>query len=340
MKLATLRNGHRDGSLIVVRDDGAVYADAGTIAPSLQAALDDWDACEPQLRALAADIDAGRIATLPVDVTALAAPLPRAFEWVDGSAYVNHIVLVRKARNAEPPETLYTDPLVYQGASGVMLGAREPIALGDAAWGCDLEAEVCVILGDVPQGTTKEDAAKYVRLVCLVNDVTLRNLVPNELAKGFGFFQSKPATGFSPFVVTPDALGAAWSDGRLALPLRSYRNGALVGDPNAGPEMHFSFYELIAHITRTRAFTAGTLLGSGTVSNADRARGYSCIAEKRALETIDGGKPVTPFLTPGESVAIEMLDADGRSIFGRIEQTVVATTQPAPGKRARAAPAE
>ena len=334
MKLATLRSAHRDGTLVVIRRDGAVYASASAIAPNLQAALDDWDTLLPKLRALSADVDAGRVATTPIDPQALAAPLPRAYEWVDGSAYVNHIVLVRKARNAEPPETLYTDPLVYQGASGVMLGAREPIALADASWGCDLEAEVCVILGDVPQGTTAEDAAKYVRLVCLVNDVTLRNLVPNELAKGFGFFQSKPATGFSPFVVTPDELGDAWSGGRLALPLRSYRNGELIGDPNAGPEMHFSFYELIAHITRTRAFTAGTLLGSGTVSNVDRARGYSCIAEKRALETIDGGKPVTPFLSAGESVSIEMFSADGASIFGRIEQTVVAAKQPAPGRRA------
>ncbi len=333
MKLATLRSSHRDGTLLVVRRDGAVYAEARGIAPSLQAALDDWDNAAPRLRALAADVEAGRVATIPLDPRALAAPLPRAYEWVDGSAYVNHIVLVRKARNAEPPETLYTDPLVYQGGASTLLGPRDPIALADVAWGCDLEAEVCVVLGDVPQGATAAEAEGHVRLVGLVNDVTLRNLIPPELAKGFGFFQSKPATGFSPFFVTPDELGDAWRGGRLALPLRSYRNGALIGDPDAGPEMHFSFHELLAHIAKTRAYTAGTILGSGTVSNADRARGYSCIAEKRALETIDGGKPLTPFLAPGETVAIEMLAPDGTSLFGRIEQHVVDARQPAPGAR-------
>jgi fumarylacetoacetate (FAA) hydrolase len=331
MKLATLRTRHRDGSLIVVRRDGAVYADAAAIVPTLQAALDDWDAIAPRLHALAADVEAGRVPTSPLDPHALTAPLPRAYEWVDGSAYVNHIVLVRKARNAEPPETLYTDPLVYQGGASTLLGPRDPIALADVSWGCDLEAEVCVVLGDVPQGATATEAERYVRLVGLVNDVTLRNLIPPELAKGFGFFQSKPATAFSPFFVTPDELGDAWKGGRLALPLRSYRNGALIGDPDAGPEMHFSFHDLLAHLAKTRAYTAGTILGSGTVSNADRARGYSCIAETRALETIDGGKPVTPFLAHGETVAIEMHAPDGTSIFGRIEQRVIAGKQPAPG---------
>jgi fumarylacetoacetate (FAA) hydrolase len=333
MKLATLRDGTRDGRLLVVARDGSRAADASAIARHLQAALDDWERVAPALAALAADVEAGRAPTEPLDPARLGPPLPRAYEWVDGSAYVNHIVLVRRARNAEPPETLYTDPLVYQGGSSVLLGPRDPIPLADPAWGCDLEAEVCVILGDVPQGVSASEAARHVRLLCLANDVTLRNLVPPELAKGFGFFQSKPATAFSPFAVTPDELGPAWREGRVHLPLRSYRDGEPIGDPDAGAEMHFSFFDLIAHIARTRAYGAGTILGSGTVSNADRARGYSCIAEKRALDTIDTGKPITPFLAHGETVAIEMLGPDGTSIFGRIEQRVVPGTQPAPGPR-------
>lgn len=331
MKLATRRDGTRDGALVVVSRDGASFADGSKIARTMQAALDDWGRAEPLLRALSADVAAGRATTAPLDVATLAAPLPRAYEWVDGSAYVNHVVLVRKARNAEPPETLYTDPLVYQGGSGVLLGPRDDIALADVAWGCDLESEVCVILGDVPEGTTKADAHRHVRLLCLANDVTLRNLIPAELAKSFGFFQSKPATAFSPFAVTPDELGDAWRDGRVHLRLCSYRNGELVGDPEAGPEMHFSFFDLVGHLAKTRSYTAGTILGSGTVSNVDRARGYSCIAEKRALETIEAGKPSTPFLAPGETVKIEMSGKDGVSIFGSIEQRVVLGTRKAPG---------
>lgn len=327
MKLATLRDGTRDGALCVASRDGTKLADAAPIARTLQAALDDWAGVEPKLRALADDVEHGRAKATPTDFAKLAAPLPRAYEWVDGSAYVNHIVLVRKARNAEPPETLYTDPLVYQGGSGVMLGARDDVALADASWGCDFESEVCVVLDDVPQGTTKEGALAHVKLLMLANDVTLRNLVPAELAKGFGFFQSKPATGFSPFAVTPDELGDAWKDGRLDLRMCTWRNGELVGDPDAGPEMHFSFADLIQHLTKTRAYVAGTILGSGTVSNADRARGYSCIAEKRALETIDSGKPKTPFLSPGETVKIDMLGKDGASVFGSIEQRIVQGTQ-------------
>ena len=310
--------------LVVVRRDGAVFARASAIAPTMQAALDDWERVEPGLTALAALVEARNASTEPVDTRALAPPLPRAFEWVDASAYLNHVRLVRKARGAAPPETLETDPLVYQGGSGVLLGPRDDIPLpgGDVALGLDFEAEVCVVLADTPQGTSAAAAGKQVRLLMLANDVTLRNLVPDELAKGFGFFLSKPATAFSPFAVTPDELGGAWRDGRVHLRLRSTYNGALVGDPEAGPEMHFSFFDLIAHLTRTRAYCAGTILGSGTVSNADRARGISCLAERRAIEMIDLGRARTPFMKPGDTIAIEMLDDAGTSLFGRIEQKV------------------
>jgi len=325
MRLATLRDGTRDGALVIVRRDGTAFARAGEAAPTLQAALDDWERAAPRLRALAERLE-GRAAAdaEPLDARALASPLPRAYEWIDGSAYLNHVVLARKARGAAPPDTLRTDPLVYQGGSGVLLGPTDDIPLADAGWGLDFEAEVAVILGDTPRGTRAADAPSCVRLLVLANDVTLRNLVPGELAKGFGFFQSKPATAFSPFAVTPDELGGAWRDGRVHLRLRSIYNGALIGDPEAGPEMHFSFFDLVAHVARTRALVAGTILGGGTVSNADRARGVSCLAERRAQEIIDQGHAITPFMKPGDTIAIEMLDADGASIFGRIEQRVVA----------------
>lgn len=321
MKLATHRDGTRDGMLIVVDRDGTRYRPATGIAPTLQSALDRWDDAEPRLRELSASVDAG--AGEPLDVTQLAAPLPRAYEWVDGSAYINHIVLVRKARNAEPPETLTTDPLIYQGGSGVFAGPRDDIPLVDAAWGLDFESEICVILGDTPRGTSAHAAEQHIELLLLANDVTLRNLVPDELAKGFGFFQSKPATAFSPFAVTPDELGDAWRGGRVHRQLRSMLDGELVGDPHAGEAMHFSFHDLVAHITKTRAFTAGTILGSGTVSNDDPARGVSCLAERRMREIIANGAPSTRFLAPGDVVRIEMLDPHGRSIFGAIEQKVV-----------------
>jgi fumarylacetoacetate (FAA) hydrolase len=320
MRLATLRDGSRDGRLVVVSPDGRFAHDA-TLPRTLQAALDEWERAEPALRDLASRLDAG--GGDPVDPRRLGPPLPRAYEWVDGSAFLNHVRLVRRARGAEPPATLETDPLVYQGGSGVLLGPTDDIPLADPAWGLDFESEVCVILGDVPAGTRAADADRYVRLVLLANDVTLRNLVPDELAKGFGFFQSKPATAFSPCAVTPDELGGAWRGGRLHLRLRTELNGALVGDPSAGDDMHFSFFDLIGHIARTRGFAAGTILGSGTVSNADRARGISCLAERRTIEIIDGGKPKTPFLQAGDTVRIEMLDAAGRSLFGAIEQRVV-----------------
>ncbi len=327
MKLATLRDGTRDGALIVADRRGERFASARAIAATMQAALDAWDEVEPKLRALAEALDAGQADSSAIDFARLGPPLPRAYEWVDGSAYINHIVLVRKARGAEPPATLETDPLVYQGGSGVLLGPRDPIPLADASWGLDFESEICVVLGDTPQGTTKDEASRYVRLLMLCNDVTLRNLIPAELAKGFGFFQGKPATAFSPFAITPDELGEAWRDGRLHLPLRTWLNGALAGDPDAGPEMHFSFFDLIAHLAKTRAFTAGTIVGSGTVSNADPARGVSCLAERRMREIIEHGKPATEFLKVGDRVCIEMQSASGASLFGTIEQEVVPFTK-------------
>jgi len=326
MKLATLRDGSRDGRLLVVGRDGLTAIPAPDPWPTMQRALDDWDAASPKLRALADKLEAGTVAGNPVDPDRLGAPLPRAFEWIDGSAFLNHVILVRKARKAEPPATLRTDPLIYQGGSGDMMGPRDPIELHDPAWGLDYESEVCVVLGDVPIGTKAADAGTYVRLVMLANDCTLRNLVPDELAKSFGFFQSKPATAFSPFAVTPDELQAsgAWRDGRALVRVRSTYNGQVIGDCDAGPEMHFSFYDLIQHIAKTRRFTAGTILGSGTVSNEDRARGVSCLAERRMIETIDTGKPVTPFMTVGDRIEIEAFDAAGASPFGKIAQHVVA----------------
>jgi fumarylacetoacetate (FAA) hydrolase len=326
MRLATLRDGSRDGRLAVVRKDGAVLAAAGSVAPTLQAALDDWERCRPRLRALADDLDRGSVAGEPIDPARLHAPLPRAYEWIDASAYLTHVRLVRRSRGAQPPPTLETDPLVYQGGSGVLLGPTDAIPLGDPAWGLDFEGEICAILGDVPAGTRAAEAGPLVRLLCLANDTTFRNLVPQELAKGFGFFQSKPATSFSPFAVTPDELGPAWRDGRVHLRLRVSWNGALVGDCEAGPEMHFSFLDLVQHAARTRALGAGTLLGSGTVSNEDPARGVSCIAERRAREMLagPGSEARTPFLKAGDTVEIEMRDAAGRSLFGRVAQKVVA----------------
>lgn len=323
MKLATLRDGSRDGRLLIVRRDGEAAAPSPDAWPTLQRVLDDWDAAEPHLRALADQLDRGAVDGVPVDPNRLGAPLPRAYEWVDGSAFLNHVILVRKARGAEPPKTLETDPLIYQGGSGDMLGPRDPIELRDPAWGLDFESEVCVVLGDVPMGTSAADAGKHVRLVMLANDCTLRNLIPPELAKGFGFFQSKPATAFSPFAVTPDELGEHWLGGRLHARVRTTYNGNVVGDCDSGPEMHFSFFDLIAHVAKTRRFTAGTILGSGTVSNADRTRGISCLAERRMIETIETGKPLTPFMSVGDKVEITATLPDGTTPFGTIEQLVV-----------------
>jgi fumarylacetoacetate (FAA) hydrolase len=321
--LATLRDETPDGTLIVVSRSGDRFARATGVARTLQGALDDWDRAHPALVALFAAVETGSVPTEPVDPNALAAPLPRAYEWVDGSAFLSHIALVRKARGAEVPKTLRTEPLVYQGGSGVLLGATAPLVLSNPDWGLDFEAEVAVVLGAIPAGTQSVRASQYVRLVMLANDVTYRGLVPAELEKGFGFFSSKPATAFSPFAATPDELGPAWQDGRVHLRLRSTLNGVLVGDPDAGAPMHFSFYDLVEHITKTRGFTAGTILGSGTVSNEDPTRGVSCLVERRMRETIDTGAATTPYLRAGDRVRIEMLDAAGRNLFGSIDQEVV-----------------
>lgn len=322
MRLASLKDGSRDGALIVVDRSGTRFVRAAGVAPSLQHALDAWDTLSPALEELSRKLEAGAVAAEPLDQRALLAPLPRAYEWIDGSSYLNHVELVRRARGAELPPELYTDPLVYQGGSGVLLGPTEPLVLTDPSVGLDFEAEICVILGDVPQRVAAQDAGGFIRLFLLANDVTLRNIVPGELKKGFGFFVSKPATAFSPFAVTADELGPAFRDGRVHLPLRSTYNGVLIGEPDAG-EMHFSFFDLIAHITQSRSFTAGTILGSGTVSNRDRSRGVSCLAERRTLELLDHGAATTPFMQPGDVIRIEMLDATGWSIFGAIEQRVV-----------------
>jgi fumarylacetoacetate (FAA) hydrolase len=330
MKLATLRAGGRDGTLIVVSRDNARFLTAGDIASTMQAALDNWEQAEPALQALFARVQAGEGDAL--DITALHSPLPRAYEWIDGSAYINHVILVRKARNAEPPATLRTDPLVYQGGSGVLLAPTDDIPLDNPEWGLDFESEVVVILGDTPQGVSAADAGQHVRLVTICNDITLRGLIPTELRKGFGFFNGKPATAFAPFALTPDELGPAWQGGRLHLNMVTRLNGDVVGDVEAGPEMHFSFHDLIAHITRTRAFTAGTLLGSGTVSNEDTSRGSSCLSEKRMLEIIATGEASTRYLKTGDRVEISMSSADGSDLFGTIQQSVVSGQQTTPGR--------
>jgi fumarylacetoacetate (FAA) hydrolase len=333
MKLASLKEG-RDGRLVVVSKDLTRCASAAAIAPTLQAALDDWDAAAPELTGIADALEIGRIAHMAFDPAHCAAPLPRAYQWLDGSAYVNHVALVRKARGVEMPASFWTDPLMYQGGSDVLLGPRDAIPVIDDAWGIDLEAEVVVILGDVPMGATREEAAAAIKLIMLVNDVTLRNLTGPELAKGFGFVQSKPASAFTPVAVTPDELGHAFDGAKVNLPLLSFINGKPFGKPVCGNDMTFDFPTLIAHAAKTRALGAGTILGAGTVSNRDAdggpgkpieegGLGYSCIAEQRTVETIREGKPRTPFLTFGDKVRIEMQDAQGRSIFGAIEQDVV-----------------
>ncbi|MEY4631585.1 MAG: hypothetical protein RIQ81_1705 [Pseudomonadota bacterium] len=324
MKLATLKDGTRDGQLVVVSRDNLRCMPVTSVCKSLQAALDDWDAKAPELEKIYRHLNDDGKAGQAFDATKALSPLPRAYEWIDGSAYINHVVLVRKARGAEPPETLRTDPLVYQGGSGTFLAPNQDIPLADAAWGLDFESEVCVVLGDTPQGTKASEAGKYVRLLMICNDVSLRNLIPGELAKGFGFFTSKPSSAFAPIAVTPDEIGPAWKDGRIHLPLNTWLNGNLFGNPEAGPEMHFSFFDLIQHITKTRAYTAGTILGSGTVSNEDRSKGSSCLAERRMIEQIDSGKATTPFMKSGDRVEIEMFDAKGQSVFGRISQKVSA----------------
>ena len=328
MKLASLKS-RRDGELIVVSKDLERFLPATEIAPTLQAALDDWDDFSGELEKLSTELE---FSGERFDPSVCAAPLPRAYQWADGSAYVNHVELVRKARGAEMPESFWTDPLMYQGGSDAFLGPEEPILAADEAWGIDFEAEVTVVTGDVPMGVSAEDARDYIRLVMIVNDVSLRNLIPGELAKGFGFFQSKPSSAFAPVAVTPDELGDAWKDGKLHLPLLSYLNGEAFGKPDAGVDMTFDFGQLIAHAAKTRPLSAGAIIGSGTISNkldggpgktiGDGGVGYSCLAELRTIETIESGKPKTPFMQFGDRIRIEMLDADGKSIFGAIDQVV------------------
>ena len=331
MKLASLKGG-RDGRLVVVSHDLSRYLPADGIASTLQQALDNWATCKPRLQAaydMLRDTRTGR----PFDTAQCGSPLPRAYQWADGSAYVNHVELVRKARGAEMPESFWTDPLMYQGGSDSFIGPKEPILAASEDWGIDFEAEVAVVTDDVPMGTSAKDALAHIKLVMLVNDVSLRNLIPGELGKGFGFFQSKPSSAFSPAAVTPDELGSAWSDGKLHMPLLSFLNEDPFGRPDAGVDMTFDFGQLIAHAARTRPLGAGTIIGSGTVSNKldggpgkpieEGGVGYSCIAEIRMIETIETGKPKTEFLKFGDRVRIEMRDGDGLSIFGAIDHEVV-----------------
>jgi fumarylacetoacetate (FAA) hydrolase len=333
MKLASLMHG-RDGRLVVVSNDLTRATDAFPVVPTLQAALDDWGRHAPRLADLAESLEHGSVPSFRFHEHDCAAPLPRAYQWLDASAYVNHVDLVRKARGAEMPESFWTDPLLYQGGSDSNLGPRQPVRARSEDHGIDFEGEIAVIVDDVPMGTSAVVAHKHIRLVMLANDISLRNLIPNELAKGFGFVQSKPPTAFSPVAVTPDELGPAWSDGKLNLPLLCLLNGKLFGKPAAGVDMTFDFGTLIAHAAATRLLAAGTIIGSGTVSNraadggpgkplADGGVGYACIAEQRMVETILKGAPKTPFLRFGDSVRIEMKDAAGHSIFGAIEQEIL-----------------
>jgi fumarylacetoacetate (FAA) hydrolase len=337
MKLATLKSGGRDGTLVVVSRDLSLCQRVPSIARTLQAALDDWNMVAPQLEAVSLQLNAagsaGNIsAAEPFVESDCHSPLPRAYQWADGSAYINHVELVRKARGADLPASFYSDPLMYQGGSDRFVGPRDPIAVLDESWGVDLEAEVAVITGDVAMGQDAAACAGAIRLVMLVNDVSLRNLIPGELAKGFGFFQAKPASAFAPVAVTPDELGAAWTDSKLCLPLQVTLNKHAFGKPNAGDDMTFNFAQLVAHAARTRELGAGTIIGSGTVSNKqgglhgsrieDGGVGYCCISERRMVETIEEGAPTTPFLHYGDSVRIEMLDGLGASIFGAIDQVV------------------
>ena len=329
MKLATLKDG-RDGRLVVVSRDLARCASAANVAPNLQAALDSWATARPELESIAAELESG--GGDGFDETTCASPLPRAYQWADGSAYVNHVELVRKARGAEMPDSFWTEPLMYQGGSDSFLGPRDNIPVAELAWGIDFEAEVTVITDDVPMGVTAADAVAHIQLIMLVNDVSLRGLIPGELAKGFGFFQSKPSSAFSPVAVTPDELGDSWKDAKVHLPLLSFLNEQAFGRPEAGTDMTFDFGQLVAHAAKSRPLCAGTIVGSGTVSNkldggpgkpiAEGGAGYSCIAEIRTIETIDDGKPTTPFMQFGDRIRIEMRDQNDASIFGTIDQVV------------------
>ena len=335
MKLATLKEGGRDGTLVVVNRELTRMVKVPNIAPTLQRALEDWDRCAPQLVGIYESLsqvgaECGRQhealpdrEILPLDVATLAAPLPRAYEFVDGSAYLPHVERVRKARGAQVPESFYTDPLMYQAVSAGFIGPRDPVRVVSEDYGIDLEAEVVIVTDDVPMAVTPEQAADHIQLIGLINDVSLRNLIPAELAKGFGFLQSKPRSALSPVLVTPDELGDAWHGNKVHLPLLTHINGEWFGAPEAGVDMQFDFAQLIAHAAKTRPLSAGTLVGSGTVANQDTSKGASCFAEKRTVETLEHGKPITPFMRFGDVVRIEMLGSDGTSLFGAIEQQIV-----------------
>ncbi len=324
MKLASLKVGGRDGSLVVVSQKLNCYVAVGDIAPTLQAALDDWQQTAPRLNSRYADLNQGKCSdSVELDVSSLAAPLPRAFEFVDGSAYLPHVERVRRARGAQVPESFYTDPLMYQATSAGFLGPRDDVAVVSEDYGIDFESEIIVITDDVPMAVTEEVAGAHIQLLGLINDVSLRNLIPAELGKGFGFLQSKPRSALSPVLVTPDELGTAWQDSKVLLPLHSTLNGAYFGNPEAGTDMQFNFARLVAHAAHTRPLTAGTIVGSGTIANEDTSRGASCLAEIRMLEIIADGKPTTSFMRFGDTIRIEMFDHDGHSIFGAIEQKIV-----------------
>jgi fumarylacetoacetate (FAA) hydrolase len=328
MKLGSLKEGGRDGTLVVVSKDLRRAVRATGIAPTLQRALEDWSSAAPRLNALYEVLEQSPAETINgeevflLDMAALAAPLPRAYEFVDGSAYLPHVARVRKARGAEVPESFYTDPLMYQATSAGFLGPRDPVQVADEEYGIDLEAEIVVVTDDVPMAVSAEDALGHIQLVGLVNDVSLRNLIPAELAKGFGFLQAKPRSALSPVFVTPDELGEAWQGSKLHRPLLTHVNGKWFGAPEAGVDMQFDFAQLVAHAAKTRPLSAGTIVGSGTVANEDTGLGASCFAELRTVETLRDGKPSTPFMSYGDTVRIEMLDAAGNSIFGAIEQRI------------------
>ena len=323
MKLGSLKEGGRDGTLIVVSRDLRRAVRAEGIAPTLQRALEDWSNTAPRLNALSAALDNGEVdAAFDLDMALLASPLPRAYEFVDGSAYLPHVERVRRARGAEVPESFYVDPLMYQAVSAGFYGPRDPVRVPSEDYGIDLEAEVVIVTDDVPMAVTSGQAAGHIQLIGLVNDVSLRNLIPNELAKGFGFVQSKPRSTLSPVFVTPDELGDAWQGNKVHLPLLTHINGVWFGAPEAGVDMHFDFAQLVAHAAKTRPLSAGTIVGSGTVANQDTSLGASCFAEKRTVETLDTGKPITPFMRYGDVVRIEMRSRDGVDVFGAIEQRI------------------
>ena len=323
MKLASLKEGGRDGTLVVVSRDLTRAVKANAIAPTLQAALDDWSNAAPRLNALSDELNAGNAAgAFALDMHALASPLPRAYEFVDGSAYLPHVERVRRARGAEVPKSFYTDPLMYQATSAGFLGPRDPVVVPSEDFGIDLEAEVVVVTDDVPMAVTPAQASEHIQLIGLINDVSLRGLIPGELAKGIGFLQSKPRSALSPVLVTPDELGDAWAGDKLHLPMRTWLNGAWFGEAECGVDMQFSFAELVAHVAKTRPLTAGTIVGSGTIANEDTGKGASCLAEQRTVETLRDGKPSTPFMKFGDSLKIDITDHAGASIFGSIEQRI------------------